>query len=82
MAEINICHDLALSGSQLHPGSNDSAGKRSPPPRDWSHRPSMAQAHGHGKHKPGRLQNDAQGHPSAQGSCHTPAGDEDPESVS
>lgn len=29
MAEINICHDLAPSGSLLRPGSNDSAAKSS-----------------------------------------------------
>lgn len=67
MAEINICHDLAPSGSLVHPGSDDSAVKRSPPPRDWSHRLCTAQAHGHGKHKPGKLQSDAQVYPSAPG---------------
>lgn len=73
MAEINICHDLALSGSLLHLGSDDSGVKRSPPPRDWSHRPCMAQAHGHGKHKPGRLRSDAQGHSSAPGLLSHPS---------
>lgn len=70
MAEINICHDLAPSGSLLHPRTDDSAVKRSPPPRDWSHRPCMAQAHGHGGHMPVRLWNDTQGHPSAPGLRH------------
>lgn len=32
MAEINICHDLAPSGSLLYPRSDDSAVEKSPHP--------------------------------------------------
>lgn len=86
MAEINICRDLAPSGSLLHPRSGDSAVKRGSPPRDWSHRLWMAQAH--------RTASTCQGSYVAmptvthlpQGSdtapLHTPPLGEDPEPVS
>lgn len=62
MAEINTCHDLAPSGSLLHPGSNDSVVKGSPPPRDWSHRPCVAQ--------PAHV---GEGHPSTPGLSSHPS---------
>lgn len=86
MAEINTCHALAPSGSLLHPRSDDSAVKTSSPPRDWSHRLCTPQAHRLSEHMPGRLQSDAQGHPSAPvlRHCpfHTAVLDEDPEPAS
>lgn len=70
MAEINTCHDLAPSGSLLHPGSNDSVVKGSPPPRDWSHSRVW-----HSQHMSGRVTH------LPQGSLHTLAWDENPEPV-
>lgn len=86
MAEINICHDLAPSGSPLHPRSDDSAVKKGLHPETgptdcvW-HRPTGTASTCQGGHGTmPRVTLLPQG--SGTAPLHTPALDEDPETVS